>query len=96
MSLLSKLLYPVKWLLKKNSEEVRVSEPITSQDAAVAATPVDQELPAEAVVATPAVETVSKDDEISAFAAKLKKILIAAGHDIDIIFDDAVSIAKKI
>lgn len=80
MGALNKLYAPIRWLLTKENKGENMSE--QKNDVVTA----DQE---------PA-QQLSSDDDISRFATNLKKILIASGYDVDIIFDDAVSIAKKI
>lgn len=86
MDVLNKLYAPIRWLLTKENKAVTMSEPakdvINEQQATTAQLRTAQQL--------------SENDDISRFAANLKKILIASGYDVDIIFDDAVSIAKKI
>lgn len=86
MDVLNKLYAPIRWLLTKEQKEKTMSDPaivvINEQDSAAVQVKTAQQL--------------SGNDDISRFAANLKKILIASGYDVDIIFDDAVSIAKKI
>ena len=86
MDVLNKLYAPIRWLLTKENKAGNMSEPakdvINEQQATTAQLSAAQQL--------------SGNDDISRFAANLKKILIASGYDVDIIFDDAVSIAKKI
>lgn len=86
MDVLNKLYAPIRWLLTKENKAGTMSEPtkdlINEQQATTAQLSTAQQL--------------SGNDDISRFAANLKKILIASGYDVDIIFDDAVSIAKKI
>lgn len=82
MGVLNKLMVPVRWLLTKEKKVVKMSEPV--KDAPVVAADIPKE------------KQLSNGDEISRFATNLKRILIASGYDVDIIFDDAVSIAKKI
>lgn len=86
MDLLNKLYAPIRWLLTKENKAGTMSEPvkdlINEQQATTSQPSTAQQL--------------SENDDISRFSANLKKILIASGYDVDIIFDDAVSIAKKI
>lgn len=82
MGALNKLMAPVRWLLTKEDKAVKMSEPVKDDPVVAADIPPEQQL--------------SNVDEVSRFATNLKRILIASGYDVDIIFDDAVSIAKKI
>lgn len=86
MDVLNKIYAPIRWLLTKENKAGTMSEPakdvINEQHDATDQLGPDQQL--------------SGSDDISHFAANLKKILIASGYDVDIIFDDAVSIARKI
>lgn len=86
MDVLNKLYAPIRWLITKENKAGTMSEPakdvINEQQ-----TTADQLSNA---------QQLSENDDIYRFAANLKKILIASGYDVDIIFDDAVSIAKKI
>lgn len=83
MSVKSKLLAPFRWLLRKESSGESKVEAELNQNSSI----------------TPALDQakqLSESEEILRFTANLKKILIAANPDVGIIFDDAVSLAKKI
>lgn len=82
MDVLNKLYAPIRWLLTKEQKETKMSE--------------QEPLPPPKNPSSTDAQQLSENYDISRFAANLKKILIASGYDVDIIFDDAVSIAKKI
>lgn len=86
MDVLNKLYAPIRWLLTKENKVVTMSE--TAKDV------INEQQARTAQLST--AQQLSENYDISRFAANLKKILIASGYDVDIIFDDAVSIAKKI
>ena len=91
MDVLNKIYAPIRWLLtKENKAKDMTSENINDV--------VADQIRADSSPSTTEItaQQLSRDDDISRFAANLKKILIASGYDVDIIFDDAVSIAKKI
>lgn len=94
---MSKIISWLKSLFTK-SEVKTVSEQIVDPavaqqtlgaDGAAAVQPAVVEQP---VVATDPAPAVS---DLDAFAAKLKSILIFAGHDVEAVFEEAVALAKK-
>lgn len=91
MDVLNKLYAPIRWLLTKENKVNPMSENNLPENVQAAIRGNAQPL-----LRDSSDQQLSENDDISRFAANLKKILIASGYDVDIIFDDAVSIAKKI
>lgn len=90
MDVSNKLYAPIRWLLTKENKGKKMENIIDDS--------VEQAIRrnSPAVGSTSDAQQLSGNDDISRFATNLKNILIASDYDVDIIFDDAVSIARKI